>query len=649
MDSVNTKEPSCRTIPYPVRASGLPPPRSSLIVSLGIVVSLSLGLLLLSVASSTAQSAPAPHPDFADTLWLTSSTGLRKLAATDGAPVWHLPAETTLQPLAVDAPRGQVWSYGANRLKAFTFAGQLVRTVPVPPVSGGGDDDDDDEGGAVAAVLRVNTTTGSVWLGRGTQLLHLSATGSILHTLTVPSTIRTLAFDPLSGRLWRASTNSVQAYTEQGVVVSTLALGSNPTVRDMTVDELSGAVWVSVNGRLQRYATNGSRVVDVVISGVTRLVSDGAGGVWATTSTRLQRRSATGQSLVDVALPTSGDDDSPSVVALAADPVDHTVWVAQGATLRHYSTTGQVLHTRTFGTARLRAVALYTDLLPPTLSFLTPAAGAVVNNTRPPLTLSANDRGQGVDPSTVQLRANTLTLPGTCTTTPPELTCTPGIALPEGAVALSATVADFAGNLSLPATRQLTIDTTPPVAPQSGRITVSAVTNGQVTVSGSAGSVEGSSQVRITNPRTGQVTTVTATADGSFSAQLAAQVGDSLAVVVTDAAGNTSGSLQLLTADPIDVPFLLVWQGMNAALLAGDKATALTFLTPGAQVKYGPVFDALLPHMAAIIASYSPLQRVSISENVGEYAIIRTIDGANHLFLLYFVKDDEGMWKLGAM
>ncbi len=260
--------------------------RYSLVVIISTVVSLTCGMPLLPVASSVAQSAPAPHPDFADALWLTASTGLRKLAASDGAQGLHLPAETTLQPLAVDAPQGRVWSYGANTLKAFTFAGQLVRTVPVPPVSGGGDDDDDDdnEGGAIAAVLSINATTGSVWLGRGTQLLHLSATGSILHTLTGPSTIRTLAFDPLSSRLWRASSTSVQAYTEQGVVVSTLTVGSNPTVRAMTVDELSGAVWVSGNGRLQRYAPNGSRVVDMAVTGVTRLVSDGAGGVWVTTS-----------------------------------------------------------------------------------------------------------------------------------------------------------------------------------------------------------------------------------------------------------------------------------------------------------------------------------------------------------------------------
>jgi hypothetical protein len=88
---------------------------------------------------------------------------------------------------------------------------------------------------------------------------------------------------------------------------------------------------------------------------------------------------------------------------------------------------------------------------------------------------------------------------------------------------------------------------------------------------------------------------------------------------------------------------------MNTALLAGDKATALSYLTPRAQVKYSPVFDVLLPHMPEILASYSPIRWVSASAEVSEYAINRTINGKNHLFLIDFLKDADGVWKLDAM
>ena len=371
-------------------------------------------------------------------------------------------------------------------------------------------------------------------------------------------------------------------------------------------------------------------------------------------------------------------------------------------------------------------------------------------------------------------------------------------------------------------------DTTPPSPADLAKITVGPITNGQVTITGSAGSVEGNAQAKITNTRTNQFVTVTAAADGSFTAQMAAQVGDSLSIVVTDAAGNASsavttqvggtesaltvaitqpaagatvqgdrvrvsgtvlgplntgvvvngivalvhdglfvadnvilsagqntltatatplggqsvqaqitilsdaapsllevtaslingvsplattftyqfasptsiqnlsidfdgnGTIDFATTDPsaplqytyvtpglyiaqlrvtdqqgatytaeaaiavqdgaaMDTMFTGLWTGMDAALIAGDKATALSFLTTGAQEKYGPVFDELLPDMPQIIASYSALQRVSISGSIGEYAMNRIIDGENWLFLIYFVKDGNGVWKLDAM
>jgi Glucodextranase, domain B/Bacterial Ig domain len=377
-------------------------------------------------------------------------------------------------------------------------------------------------------------------------------------------------------------------------------------------------------------------------------------------------------------------------------------------------------------------------------------------------------------------------------------------------------------------------DTTPPTPADLGKITVGEPVNGQVTVTGTAGSVEGNSQVRITNPRTGQITTVTATADGSFTATIPAQAGDQLALVVTDAAGNSStvattvvgrgsggsiggsppqisitspiqgvliaqnrtqvtgtvqgsfntgvvvngiialvhnntfvadnvplvagqntlaveatalgtqstqvqvtvtsegapvalevqasptsrigplavtfayqfssttpfqnlsmdfdgnGTVDFTTTDPnaplqytytapglyvaqlqatdqqsirhtanvtivvhdtvvLDAMFKNLWSGMNTALLNGDIATALLFLDSAAQAKYEQVWRVLQPHMADIVASYSPVRALSISDSIGEYGLNRTINGEKRLFLIYFLKNDDGVWRLTAM
>jgi len=210
---------------------------------------------------------------------------------------------------------------------------------------------------------------------------------------------------------------------------------------------------------------------------------------------------------------------------------------------------------------------------------------------------------------------------------------------------------------SAPHTATVTImvppDTTPPSPANLGQITVSPVVNGQVSVSGTTGSVEGNGLVTLTSVRTGATVTVTANADGSIAAQLATQEGDVLSIVVTDPAGNASAAAYSLIkstpTDPSDAPFLSIWEGTNAALLAGDKTQALTFLTPGAQEKYGPVFDVLLSYMAEIIASYSPLRQVSLSASIGEYAITRIIDGQNQLFLIYFLKGEDETWRLDVM
>jgi hypothetical protein len=121
---------------------------------------------------------------------------------------------------------------------------------------------------------------------------------------------------------------------------------------------------------------------------------------------------------------------------------------------------------------------------------------------------------------------------------------------------------------------------------------------------------------------------------------------------LTDSQGNVhtaETSIVIYDAATMDTLFTSLWSDMNTALTVGDMSRALTFLTTGARVKYEPVFTMLLPHMPEIIASYSPLQRVSLSGDIGEYAIMRVIDGQLRLFLLYFLQDSHGVWRLEAM
>jgi len=93
-------------------------------------------------------------------------------------------------------------------------------------------------------------------------------------------------------------------------------------------------------------------------------------------------------------------------------------------------------------------------------------------------------------------------------------------------------------------------------------------------------------------------------------------------------------AIEVKDFDKTDDLLRSLWDDMNAALVAGDKDTALSYLNTGAKAKYDPVFEVLLPNMPEIVASYSPLMQVSLSDNIGEFAVNRTIDGELKIFLL---------------
>ena len=92
-----------------------------------------------------------------------------------------------------------------------------------------------------------------------------------------------------------------------------------------------------------------------------------------------------------------------------------------------------------------------------------------------------------------------------------------------------------------------------------------------------------------------------------------------------------------------------LWNGMNTALVSGNHDQALLHLNASAKAKYGPVFTALRPHFAEIVASYSPLRQVEFSSDIGEYAVTRMVEGQKRLYLIYFLKDGDGVWRLDAM
>jgi len=76
----------------------------------------------------------------------------------------------------------------------------------------------------------------------------------------------------------------------------------------------------------------------------------------------------------------------------------------------------------------------------------------------------------------------------------------------------------------------------------------------------------------------------------------------------------------------------------------------MTFFNASAQTRYGRVFDALLSSLPSIATSVSAPQRGDLTGSVGEYFVTRQgTDGVSRLFLIYFVRDVDGVWRLDTM
>jgi hypothetical protein len=88
---------------------------------------------------------------------------------------------------------------------------------------------------------------------------------------------------------------------------------------------------------------------------------------------------------------------------------------------------------------------------------------------------------------------------------------------------------------------------------------------------------------------------------------------------------------------------------MAGALAAGDRAAALTYFTPAAAQRYALTLEQLGEALPAIAAGLSQIVPVRIDGPVAEYSIVRSIDGIDEAFLIYFLRGHDGIWRISSL
>ena len=468
------------------------------------------------------ESVSSGH-EFVDALWVAGDKSLLKMDASDASPLLEIANIGDVRAMDIDDRRGLVWAFSKDLLRGITFGGEVRFTVPEhhkdrkdndrdnddddDDRGGGGrrgDDDDDDDRdnfklqGDRPFGLQVNSNTGTVWLGLERLLYQFDSEANRVRTLNLPDKGQALALDELTSFLWVATRRVLLCYDETGALIHFIELGRRVRLEDIDIDPDSGDIWVVEKNGLSRLDASGQLMFETRTKKLTQVVTDHRGGAWLARDKTLIHLNPFGEPFFE--LKPFGKKGK-ELMTLAVDPLDGSVWAASKEQVAHVSAAGKILRSpestgfkRKKG--RIRYLALYVDMIAPLIAITSPPPGLLTNNPRPVLRLTLTDIGEGVDPSTLDLKVNGEEWSFDCVVDDERkrATCVPIMVLPEGVIELSATVQDLNGNLSDPAQVSFTVDSIPPevlfVTPLQDAILDTDIPNIQVDYSDSGSDVD---------------------------------------------------------------------------------------------------------------------------------------------------------------
>ena len=104
----------------------------------------------------------------------------------------------------------------------------------------------------------------------------------------------------------------------------------------------------------------------------------------------------------------------------------------------------------------------------------------------------------------------------------------------------------------------------------------------------------------------------------------------------------------VIVLDKAEVSAVLesIWTNVTNNLSAGDVSGALSSMSTDMHYFYRPIFEALLPHMSEIVAGWSGIEPINISNSYASYAVLRVTNNQPRVFMINFKRDRNGIWKL---
>ena len=108
-------------------------------------------------------------------------------------------------------------------------------------------------------------------------------------------------------------------------------------------------------------------------------------------------------------------------------------------------------------------------------------------------------------------------------------------------------------------------------------------------------------------------------------------------------------TIYISVAEESDEVFKQVWNGMRNALEVGDKLSAMKHVSANGALVLDGVFDSLMENMPDIFAELSGIEKISISDQVADFGVIRIEDGLIKTYVINYIKDSNGLWKIDSL
>jgi hypothetical protein len=92
-----------------------------------------------------------------------------------------------------------------------------------------------------------------------------------------------------------------------------------------------------------------------------------------------------------------------------------------------------------------------------------------------------------------------------------------------------------------------------------------------------------------------------------------------------------------------------LWSAFRAALARGDRQAALAHVASEDRGRYQRVLDDLGPDLPAVAAALGDATPLVVTPSYATASALRRHDGASEAFLIHFVRDGDGVWRIASM